>query len=54
MKKRYLGDAVYAEVLADGTVVLTTEDGIRSTNVIYLEPEVLSALLKFVENEVFG
>ena len=39
--KVYLGDAVY--VTFDGYhVVLTTEDGIRTTNSIYLEPEVLA------------
>lgn len=48
MKKTYLGDGVYAEF--DGWVVqLTTEDGIRTTNTIFLEPEVFLALKQFVE-----
>lgn len=41
--KSHLGDGVYADF--DGfMVVLTTEDGIRASNTIYLEPEVLRAL----------
>jgi len=39
--KAYLGDGCY--VAFDGYhFVLTTENGIRVTNVIYLEPEVLA------------
>ncbi len=38
--KRYLGDAVY--VRHDGFgIVLTTEDGIRATNTIVMEPSVI-------------
>lgn len=45
--KKYLGDAVYVDY--DGYhVVLTTEDGIRSTNTIYLEPVVYDKLLDYV------
>lgn len=45
--KAYLGDAVYADF--DGfAVVLTTEDGIRATNRIVLEPEVVQALEAYV------
>lgn len=41
--KRYVGDGVYADF--DGfSIVLTTEDGIRATNRIVLEPEVWTAL----------
>ena len=41
--KQYLGDAVYANF--DGYyIILTTEDGIRTTNTIYLEPQALKAL----------
>ena len=47
MQKEYLGDAVYVE--HDGyALVLTTEDGISTTNTIYLEPEVLKALMDYV------
>lgn len=46
--KAYLGDAVYAEF--DGYhVILTTEDGIRSTNTILLEPEVVDGLMRFIK-----
>ncbi len=46
MNKQYLGDAVYVDF--DGYhVVLTTEDGIRITNTICLEPRVFDALLKY-------
>ncbi len=47
--KRYLGDGVYADVDdACGSIVLTTEDGIRATNTIYLEPEVIASLLRYI------
>ena len=47
MSKVYLGDAVYAD--HDGYhVVLTTEDGIRVSNTICLEPLVLEALAEYV------
>ena len=45
--KVYLGDGVYAE--ADTLMVkLTTENGIETTNTIYLQPDVLEALNRFV------
>ena len=46
----YLGDAVYAEF--DGYAIkLTTGNGRGGiTNTIYLEPEVLDTLNKFVES----
>lgn len=48
MMKTYLGDAVYAEY--DGnSIILTTENGISASNTIYMEPEVLSELEKYVE-----
>lgn len=46
--KSYLGDAVYADF--DGAnVVLTTEDGIGTTNRIVLESQALAALNTYVE-----
>ena len=48
MMKEYLGDAVYAEY-TDRGIELTTEDGIRVTNRIFLEPEVLHALISFAK-----
>jgi hypothetical protein len=49
-KKDYLGDGVYVDVYVDGeSIHLTTENGIRTTNSIVLEPEVYAALLRWVE-----
>ena len=48
--KKYLGDAVYYEPNGYG-VTLTTEDGITATNTIYLEPEVVAALLHALGND---
>lgn len=45
--KVYLGDGVYIEFDGHG-LVLTTEDGIRTTNTIVLEVEVYQALLRYV------
>ncbi len=45
--KHYLGDAVYYQNDGHG-VMLTTENGISVTSQIYLEPEVLAALLKML------
>jgi hypothetical protein len=46
--KTYLGDGVYVSRSEIG-LELTTEDGISVTNRIFLEPEVLGALLRYVE-----
>lgn len=46
MSKRYLGDAVYYEQDAYNRVELTTEDGIRTTNRIVLEPDTIVSLLR--------
>jgi len=48
MNKTYLGDAVYAEWI-EGFLKLTTEDGIKATNVIMLDDTVLTALLMWIE-----
>jgi hypothetical protein len=48
-RKIYLGDGVYACV-ESGMVKLTTKNGICATNTIYLEPAVLSALLKWLDS----
>lgn len=48
-KKAYLGDGVYAEFEGPSAILkLTTSDGLRETNVIYLEPEVIRDLLEFL------
>lgn len=48
IEKRYLGDAVYVDFDGHG-FQLTTENGIRATNVIILEPETLAALNRYAE-----
>lgn len=48
-EKVYLGDGVYAQNDGFG-IVLTTEDGIRVTNEIYLEPQVYQKLLDYMAN----
>ena len=45
--KQYIGDGVYVDY--DGfSLVLTTEDGIRTTNTIYLEGNVWHSLVEYV------
>lgn len=46
--KEYLGDGAYADF--DGFhIVLTTEDGISTTNRVRLDDRCLNALLKYIE-----
>lgn len=47
--KEYLGDAVYCQTNDRGQLVLTVEDGIEQTAVIYIEPEVWGRLVDYVE-----
>jgi len=46
--KVYLGDGVYADMWPPDGLVLTTEDGLRVTNEIFLENWVYRALLDYV------
>ena len=49
--REYLGDAVYAcqdEDAVEGYLILYTSNGIEDTNMIYLEPEVVEKLLKYI------
>lgn len=46
--KDYLGDGVYAEFDRFGDIILTTENGIATTNRIVLEPEVWLKLVQYV------
>jgi len=51
LMKEYLGDSVYAMADDVDGIILTTENG-KSTdpsNIIYLEPNVIEALLNFLE-----
>ena len=45
-EKTYLGDGLYASFDGLG-IELTTENGIETTNTVYLEPEVYGALVMF-------
>lgn len=46
MIKTYLGDSVYAEF--DGySIAIYTDNGLGFFNKIYLEPEILKALINF-------
>jgi hypothetical protein len=47
--KHYIGDGVYVEIEPWGDVVLTTENGISTTNRIVLEPEVLKEFELYIE-----
>jgi hypothetical protein len=50
--KQYLGDGVYVAMdESREMLVLTTENGISVTNVIYLEEEVRDALVKYIRSE---
>jgi hypothetical protein len=45
--KAYLGDGVYADATPYG-IVLTTENGLETTNTIQMEPEVIRLLIKYL------
>jgi hypothetical protein len=47
MKKEYLGDGVFAE-FRDYRVVLTAENGIGATDIIFLEPSVIVAFQDYL------
>lgn len=47
MEKQFLGDGVYADA-QNGMVQLTTSDGESDTNTIWLEPEVVTALIGYL------
>ena len=48
-KKRYLGDGLYVDF--DGYhIVLTTENGISTTNKVCLDSAVMAAFLNYVED----
>lgn len=51
--KRYLGDSVYADV-ENGMLKLTTEDGISTTNTVYLGAQVWEALQQYMEDLTTG
>jgi hypothetical protein len=51
MSKKYLGDGVYADWEEDGSLVLTTENGVSIGNTIVLGEDEVEALLYFIETE---
>ena len=53
MNKTYLGDGVYVEACSR-QLKLTTENGISTSNTIYIDPEVWLALQKFVNTTTEG
>ena len=52
LEKRYLGDGVYLEV-TEHDLVMYTSDGIKATNRIVLEPQVLANLMEYL-NKAFN
>ena len=52
-EKRYLGDAVYVEIDEDAqTIILTTEDGVSTTNRVVLDVPVLEALDRYLDEKL--
>lgn len=47
--KQYLGDGVYVEPDNCGGIVLTTSNGVRSTNTIYLDDMTMSYLIQYYD-----
>jgi len=46
--KAYLGDGAYMEFRGD-RIILTAEDGIRATDTVVLEPEVLHVMQVYLK-----
>ena len=52
--KSYLGDGVYVDIDEFvKSIILTTENGISTTNTIYLEDQVVEALIRYLKNKGF-
>jgi hypothetical protein len=49
-QKSYIGDGVYVIREDFGDLTLTTEDGVRTTNAIILEPDVWTNLKDYAEH----
>lgn len=47
-KKTYIGDGLYASFDGD-MICITAENGMQVLNEIFLEPQVLESLLKYIE-----
>ena len=48
LEKIYLGDGAYADIDEFGVLVLTTEDGISTQNIVALEPDHFKVLEAFI------
>ena len=49
-QQEYLGDGVYIRKWhSDMSYILTTDDGVAVDNTIFLEPEVVKALIEYIE-----
>jgi len=46
-EKVYLGDSVYVKI-EDGVVVVYTDNGIKETNKIFLDPDVVEKLVSYL------
>lgn len=49
-RRQYIGDGCYVEASPGGMIKLTTSDGIRDTNTVYLEPVVYRELVRFARD----
>lgn len=50
MSKQYLGDSVYVDkVEGSGGLVLTTENGVEASNIIFLDDSMVAALLEYIK-----
>jgi hypothetical protein len=50
--KTYLGDGVYAAMSYGGDIILTTENGVETTNTIYLDRDVLNNLNVYINRVI--
>lgn len=46
----YLGDGVYVKIVA-GMICLTTENGVSTTNEIFLDSDVYAALQRYLKRQ---
>jgi hypothetical protein len=53
MPKEYIGDGVYAD-WNGYQIVVTTEDGVRTTNTIFMEADVFRSLVDYKNRMVKG
>lgn len=45
----YLGDGLYVRLESNNQVVIFSSNGIQTTNIVYLDPEVLGAFKKWLQ-----